>query len=123
MNESSVHGNIGPSTGDMSVLTNIGSYHRLSVVVKAEHTAEAEGRVEIPGEFAGAEGVGQIQLPLVAVRRYFLFSSLCTHPGQSQTYRCDRHDRDTFRFLHAPFETTPALTGSASRGASDSVAT
>ncbi|BAT77193.1 hypothetical protein VIGAN_01528800 [Vigna angularis var. angularis] len=37
--------------------------------------------------------------------------------------RCDRHDRDTFRFLHAPFETTPALTGFASRGASDSVAT
>lgn len=67
MNESSVHGFIGPSTGDMSILANIGSYHRLSVVVKPVYTAEAEGRVEIPGEFAGAEGAGQIQLPLVAV--------------------------------------------------------
>ncbi|KAG2407174.1 uncharacterized protein HKW66_Vig0019960 [Vigna angularis] len=47
------------------------------------------------------------------------------HPERFQLphARCDRHDRDTFRFLHAPFETTPALTGFASRGASDSVAT
>lgn len=67
MNESSVHRNIGPSTRDMSILANIGSHHRLSVVVEAKDAAEAEGGVEIPGEFAGAEGAGQIQLPLVAV--------------------------------------------------------
>jgi len=67
MSESSVHGNIGPSTRDMAILANIGSHHRLSVVVEAECAAEAEGGVEIPGEFAGAEGAGQIQLPLVAV--------------------------------------------------------
>ncbi|RDX91956.1 hypothetical protein CR513_25980, partial [Mucuna pruriens] len=66
-NESSVHGDIRPGAGDVTILANVSANNGLPVVVEAEAAAEAEGGVEIPGEFAVAKGAGQVELPLVAV--------------------------------------------------------
>lgn len=47
---------LGPGARDVAVLADVGAHDGLAVVVVAVETAEAEGRVEVPGLLAAAEG-------------------------------------------------------------------
>ncbi|KAL4375812.1 hypothetical protein GQ457_02G002620 [Hibiscus cannabinus] len=51
---------MGPSTRNMSILTNVSSNNRLPIVMVPEEPPQTESRMQIPRLFAGAEGAVQV---------------------------------------------------------------
>lgn len=67
INQSSVHGHIGPSSRNMAIVTDKCSNHRLPIIMEPETPPQAESRVQIPGVFTRAERTWQIKLPPIPI--------------------------------------------------------